>query len=108
MMLLASAVSERVKTFFAVSCFKLSIKSIEALNETAFGKGLIARGKHYLIFGSQTSQQPTQQGRERLLQNRVLLPNWLFFDDVSSISYDDWSKKYTNIVSSPTRPIFIN
>lgn len=80
----------------------------EALNETAFGKGLVARGKHYLIFGSQTSQQPTLKGRERLLQNRVLVSNWLFFDDVSSISYDDWTKRYTNIVSSSTRPIFIN
>lgn len=39
------------------------------------------------------------EGRERLLQNRVLVPNWLFFDDVSSTSYDDWMTKYTNIVS---------
>jgi lysosomal alpha-mannosidase len=71
----------------------------EALNETAYGKGLIARGKHYLIFGKKTDEHPTLEGRERLLQNRVLLPNWLFFDDVSSISYDDWAKKFTNIVS---------
>ncbi|KAG5675727.1 hypothetical protein PVAND_005607 [Polypedilum vanderplanki] len=72
----------------------------EALNETAYGKGLIARGKHYLIFGKKTDEHPTLAGRERLLQNRVLLPNWLFFDDVSSISYDDWAKKFTNIHSS--------
>ena len=71
----------------------------EALNETAFGKGLVARGKHYLIFGEKTNVHPTLEGRERLLQNRILLPNWLFFDDVSNISYDDWAKKYTNIVS---------
>lgn len=71
----------------------------EALNETAYGKGLVARGKHFLIFGSKTKQHPTLQGRERLLQNQVLVPNWLFFDDVSSTSYDDWMKKYTNVVS---------
>ncbi|XP_070500728.1 lysosomal alpha-mannosidase-like isoform X1 [Chironomus tepperi] len=73
----------------------------EALNETAYGgKGLIARGKHYLIYGKKTNESPTLEGRERLLQNRVLIPNWLFFDDVSSISYDDWTKKYSNIHSS--------
>jgi len=60
---------------------------------------LIARGKHYLIYGKKTNESPTLEGRERLLQNRVLIPNWLFLDDVSSISYDDWTKKYTNIVS---------
>lgn len=76
----------------------------EALNETAYGKGLVARGKHFLIFGSKTEQHPTLEGRERLLQNRVLVPNWLFFDDVSSTSYDDWMKKYTNIVSQNGRP----
>lgn len=71
----------------------------EALNETAYGKGLVARGKHFLIFGSKTNQNPTLEGRERILQNQILVPNWLFFDDVSSTSYDDWMKKYTNVVS---------
>lgn len=71
----------------------------ESLNETAFGKGLVARGKHYLLFGKKTTQSPTMEGRERLLQNQVLVPNWAFFDDVSSMSYDDWVAKYTNIVS---------
>lgn len=52
------------------------------------------------MFGKKENQaMGTLKGRERLLQNRVLVPNWLFFDDVSSISYDDWTKKYTNIVS---------
>lgn len=60
---------------------------------------MVARGKHYMIFGEKTSQHPTLEGRERLLQNRILLPNWLFFDDVSNISYDDWARKYSNIVS---------
>lgn len=78
---------------------KCSYRFTEALNETAYGKGLVARGKHFLIFGSKTNQHPTLKARERLLQNRVLVPNWLFFDDVSSTSYDDWMKKYTNVVS---------
>lgn len=72
----------------------------EALNETAYGKGLIARGKHYLIFGAKTIKSPSLEARERFLQNEILLPNWLFFNDVSSMSFDDWSKKYTNIHSA--------
>lgn len=71
----------------------------EALNELAFGKGLIARGKHFLVFGEKSTEHPTVESRERLLQNQILLPNWLFFDDVSNITYHDWMQRYTNIVS---------
>jgi hypothetical protein len=49
------------------------------------------------MFGKKTTEHPTMEGRERLLQNRVLVPNWLFFDD-ASLGYDDWMKKYTNVV----------
>lgn len=61
------------------------------------GDGLVARGKHWLIFGKKSTQNPTLEGSERLLQNRVLMSNWLFFDDVSSKNFDDW-KLYTNKV----------
>lgn len=66
----------------------------EALNETAYGEGIIARGKHYLIYTKKTNQI----GGERLLQNEVFMPNWLFFDDVSSINYNDWRQRYTHSV----------
>ncbi|CRK93801.1 CLUMA_CG007329, isoform A [Clunio marinus] len=72
----------------------------ESLNETAYGKGLVARGKHFIIFGSKGTQYPTLEGRERLLQNQILVPNWMFFDEASNVSYDDWMNKYTNIHSS--------
>lgn len=71
----------------------------EALNEQAHGRGLIARGKHWLVFGRQTSSTPTLKGRERLLQNEVLMSNWLFFNDMSATTLDDWATKYTNKVS---------
>lgn len=72
----------------------------EALNETAYGDGLIARGKHWLVFGKKSSQNPTLAGQERLLQNRVHLPNWLFFNEIpDSMNSDEWSNKYTNLVS---------
>lgn len=66
----------------------------EALNETAYGEGIIARGKHYLIYSRKTNQI----GQERLLQNEILMSNWLFFDDINGISYNDWQQRYTHTV----------
>jgi len=68
----------------------------EALNETAYGEGIIARGKHYLIYSKKTNQI----GQERILQNEILMSNWLFFDDISGISYNDWRQRYTHSNSS--------
>lgn len=70
----------------------------EALNESSHGEGLIARGKHWLVFGKNTDQSPTVAGQERLLQNQVLMSNWLFFDSASSLTFNDWAAKYTNEV----------
>lgn len=74
----------------------------EALNETAYGQGLIVRGKHWLHFDRNTNQSPTVKARERLLQNEVLVPVWPFFDDVTSMGYSDWSSQYTNSVTTIT------
>lgn len=62
------------------------------------GKGLVARGKHWLIIGKKSTPSPTIKARERFLQNHKLLPNWLFFSDATSFQYTDWTKSYSNIV----------
>lgn len=72
----------------------------EALNEMAYGKGLIARGSHYLVVGSKKrTETPSIQATERFLQLQTLLPSWLLFSNVSRFSYDDWKNTYTHIVS---------
>lgn len=72
----------------------------EALNETAYGKGLIARGSHYLLVGAKKStKQPSMQANERLIQLQKLLPSWLFFSNTSKLEYDTWRTEYKNIVS---------
>lgn len=71
----------------------------EALNEQQYGRGLVARGKHWLVFGKKTVSNPTLKAKERLIQNEVLMSNWIFFDDVSSVSFNDWSSKYHHSVS---------
>ncbi|EAT42738.1 AAEL005749-PA [Aedes aegypti] len=72
----------------------------EALNETAYGTGLIARGKHYLVFGSKAPQMMPVQVWERVLQNHVLLPPWMFLSDATDVSFEDWQSNYVNMFSA--------
>ncbi|EDV98984.1 lysosomal alpha-mannosidase isoform X2 [Drosophila grimshawi] len=69
----------------------------EALNETEFGEGLIARGKHHLFFG-QSDRRPgvSLKAMERLLQLQTLLPAWKFFSNMTAYSSDQWLTSFTN------------
>uniref|UniRef100_A0A499FTU7 Alpha-mannosidase n=1 Tax=Anopheles arabiensis TaxID=7173 RepID=A0A499FTU7_ANOAR len=74
----------------------------EALNETQYGAGIVARGKHWLFFGSsQKAVSPTLQAKERFLQNKVLLPSWPFVSAVDNVlTYDDYLSNFRNIYSA--------
>ena len=62
----------------------------EALNETAFGNGLIARGKHYLIFGHKNVENYTMKARERILQSKIMQPGMVFLtDNVDEVNFSD-------------------
>ncbi|XP_058821108.1 lysosomal alpha-mannosidase-like isoform X2 [Topomyia yanbarensis] len=80
----------------------------EALDEQAYGKGLVARGKHYVIFGSKKTSSPTLQARERFLQNQILLPNWVFLSDTTNFQYEDWQKRFNNIYSALSLSLPLN
>uniref|UniRef100_A0A1Q3FMY3 Alpha-mannosidase n=2 Tax=Culex tarsalis TaxID=7177 RepID=A0A1Q3FMY3_CULTA len=80
----------------------------EALDERAFGKGLVARGKHYVVFGSKKTSNPTLQAKERFLQNQVLLPTWIFLSDTSKFKYEDWQKRFINIYSALSLSLPLN
>ncbi|XP_055848477.1 lysosomal alpha-mannosidase isoform X1 [Episyrphus balteatus] len=76
---------------------------VEALNETAFGEGLVAIGCHYLFVGSsQNDESPTARARERFTQMQKLLPTAKFFNDAEKFPYDEWRMNYTNIFSGLT------
>uniref|UniRef100_A0A2M4DMV2 Alpha-mannosidase n=1 Tax=Anopheles darlingi TaxID=43151 RepID=A0A2M4DMV2_ANODA len=74
----------------------------EALNETQFGAGLVARGKHWLIFGSSRKDvSPNLVAKERFLQNQVLLPSWTFVNAVADdFTYDEYLSSFRNIYSA--------
>ncbi|XP_030079136.1 lysosomal alpha-mannosidase isoform X2 [Drosophila hydei] len=82
----------------------------EALNETEYGEGLIARGKHHLFVG-QSLQRPdvSLKAIERLVQLETLLPSWKFFSNVS-YSSDQWLTSFTNTYHgiSVVLPKFVN
>ncbi|XP_058452839.1 lysosomal alpha-mannosidase-like isoform X1 [Malaya genurostris] len=80
----------------------------EALDEQAYGKGLVARGKHYVMFGSKKTSSPTLPARERFLQNQILLPNWVFLSDVTNYSYEEWQKRFNNIYSALSLSLPLN
>jgi len=61
----------------------------EALNETAFGVGLVARGQHYLTFGPTDKQFAI----ERLLaQKKLIKPQYFFAKKKKVVSHEDLKK----------------
>ncbi|XP_049765840.1 lysosomal alpha-mannosidase-like [Schistocerca cancellata] len=67
----------------------------EALDDEAFGKGRIARGKHYLVVGPTTgSGNLSLVAQERLLAQEKLLSPWVFVTPLN-ISFDEWTSYTT-------------
>ena len=65
----------------------------EALNETAYGEGLIVRGQHYL-YGSDSSDLDGSASREKKSTLELALRPWTLISPASGISFEQWSKKY--------------
>lgn len=71
----------------------------EALNESAYGNGLIARGSTYFVFGpKEHTDKLSTEANERFIQLETLLPSWQLFSNVSQMSYDTWKSNYNHIV----------
>ncbi|XP_049803878.1 lysosomal alpha-mannosidase-like [Schistocerca nitens] len=67
----------------------------EALEDEAFGKGRIARGKHYLVVGpTEGSGNMSLAAQERLLAQEKLLSPWIFVTPLS-MSFDEWTSYTT-------------
>jgi hypothetical protein len=79
----------------------------EALNETAFGKGLIARGRHYVMVGAIGGDSPNMAAQERELAKRTHLSPWLFFSP-GGTSFEDWRANYKMEVRVQYTGLFFN
>lgn len=72
----------------------------EALNETEYGEGLIARGKTHLFVGQSSSRPDVSlQALERIAQLETLLPSWKFFSSMESYTVGQWLSSFKNTVS---------
>ncbi|KAJ9591913.1 hypothetical protein L9F63_001515, partial [Diploptera punctata] len=65
----------------------------EPLNEMAFGKGLIAKGTHYVMAGNTNSDSPNLAAQEREFAIRKILSPWLFFTP-TDLSYTEYQSTY--------------
>ncbi|XP_058798646.1 lysosomal alpha-mannosidase-like isoform X2 [Phymastichus coffea] len=64
----------------------------EALNETAFGQGLVARGRHVLIAGSARGRDQLPL-REKEQAGQLALRPWIFVTPVAD-SFEQWSQRH--------------
>ncbi|XP_033224967.1 lysosomal alpha-mannosidase-like [Belonocnema kinseyi] len=74
----------------------------EALNETAYGTGLVARGEHSLIIGSESNSFVLREKNEAV---RLALRPWIFITPLENTSYDDWKKNYKMQSSGLTKTL---
>ena len=70
----------------------------EALSEMAFGKGLVARGKHYLLFDFDKNEA---HRRTRLLANEIYTQPLITFDDVSNRKPSKWLSSTSSEIGLP-------
>nr|CAD7205491.1 unnamed protein product [Timema douglasi] len=71
----------------------------EALNETAYGEGLIARGRHFVFAGEIAgSNNVSLAAQERLLAQRILLAPWVFISRGSAAQTRSVDKKQASSV----------
>ncbi|KAH8306687.1 hypothetical protein KR044_006530 [Drosophila immigrans] len=68
----------------------------EALNETEYGTGLIARGKHHLFIGESLRADVSLKAMERLVQLETLLPSWKFFSNMQAYTQQQWLTAFVN------------
>ncbi|BES87685.1 lysosomal alpha-mannosidase [Nesidiocoris tenuis] len=69
----------------------------EALNETAYGVGLVARGSHFIVPGSHGNAR-------KVVQNKVLEP-WVFLTPTGGADFDDWRGRYKMIGNGLKKPL---
>lgn len=70
----------------------------EPLNETAYGVGLIARGRHWLHFGKANDVNIAQQ--VKLFAQTKHSESWLFLADSRHMAFDIWQDTHITKVQS--------
>jgi len=66
----------------------------EPLDEREYSAGLLVRGKHYVITGTNGGASPSFAAQEKQLVQRKLLPPWTFFSPTEH-PLEDWLSRFT-------------
>ncbi|XP_060520105.1 lysosomal alpha-mannosidase-like [Cylas formicarius] len=68
----------------------------EVLIEWAYGKGVVARGSHYLVVGPTTDTQSEQNVKvlERQISERKLLDSWVFFSSPNGLNFEEYREQH--------------
>lgn len=75
----------------------------EALNESAYGEGLVARGQHHLV-GGKLENMDTLVLNEKELATKLALRPWIFLASLQeSTSYEEWADDYKMKVNKINR-----
>ncbi|PSN38683.1 hypothetical protein C0J52_08901 [Blattella germanica] len=76
----------------------------EPLNEQAYGKPLVVRGKHYLVVGNANANNssPMMAAVERELALKKLLQPWLFFTK-TALNFNQWQSSHKMEFAGLTR-----
>jgi lysosomal alpha-mannosidase len=64
----------------------------EALNEIAYGKGLVVRGQHYVVSGNSDDLDETLLQEKKLASELTVRP-WTFISPVNE-SFEEWNEYY--------------
>lgn len=65
----------------------------EPLNETAFGEGLVARGRH-LVLGGNLEGLDNLVLKEKELATELALQPWVFITPIKDTTFEQWSQQY--------------
>ncbi|XP_049857093.1 lysosomal alpha-mannosidase-like [Schistocerca gregaria] len=67
----------------------------EALQEEAFGKGLVARGKHWLLVGNITRSDGCSLAcQERKVAEKKLLSPWVLLSNADNTPFTEWTNSH--------------
>ncbi|XP_067010796.2 lysosomal alpha-mannosidase isoform X2 [Anabrus simplex] len=80
----------------------------EALNEKAFGTGVVARGTHWLMAGSRNENGMTLSAESRELVQRKLLSPRVFLSTLHDVSFEQWKNSRTMEFSGMKEALPIN
>ncbi|XP_047001000.1 lysosomal alpha-mannosidase-like [Schistocerca americana] len=67
----------------------------EPLREQAFGKGLVVRGKHWLLMGNITEGDGwSLASQERFLAQKKLLSPWVLLSNADNVAFTEWTNSH--------------